>query len=457
MSAPSDTATKALQLNLDRSIYGTFAEIGAGQEVARWFFKVGASSGTVAKTMSAYDMQMSDAVYGDCDRYVSRSRTKQMLKIEYGVLCERLTELRGADTTFFALADTVRARGYKDTGECHGWMGVRFQAEPGGEANEILIHVRLLDDTNLAQQETLGILGVNLLYAAYHHRNDLEAMTDSLMDGLDKWRIEVDMLKVTGDAFASADNRLCALQLVLSGLTDAALLSKDGQVLQPSEEFYKRPILLQRGTFSPVTLVNMEMMASAQSNFERSIPDDARDPVEVFEITMNNLLSKTGEVDKSDFLRRASMLQACGKTVLISKFARFHRLAAYFARYRCAPVGIVLGLPLLESLFEDKWYEALDGGILESFGRLFKAGIRLYVYPVYDRETGEMRTLDEVRIPERNRHLFRHLFESGQIESLVGCGSEELRYTASEVREMQEKGDEKWKTLVPVPVAELLS
>ena len=456
MSSPTDTASKALQLNLDRSVYGTFAEIGAGQEVARWFFKVGASSGTVAKTMSAYDMQMSDAVYGECDRYVSRSRTTQMLEHEYGVLCDRLTELRGSDTTFFALADTVRARGYKDTGECHGWMGVRFQAEPGGKANEILIHVRLLDDTNIAQQEALGILGVNLLYAAYHHRCDLETLTDSLLDGLDKWRIEVDMLKVTGDAFASTDNRLCALQLVLSGLTDAALLSKDGGVLQPSEEFYKRPILLQRGTFCPVTLVNMEMMASAQSNFQRSIPDDAREPVEVFEITMNNLLSKTGEVDKTDFLRRASMLQACGKTVLISKFARFHRLAAYFARYRCAPVGIVLGLPLLESLFEDKWYDALDGGILESFGRLFKAGIRLYVYPVYDRETGELRTVEDIEIPEKNRHLFQHLYESGQIESLVGCGSEELRYTANEVREMQEQGDEKWKTLVPAPVAELL-
>ncbi|MDB4673247.1 TonB-dependent receptor [Verrucomicrobiales bacterium] len=456
MSAPTDTASKALQLNLDNSVYGTFAEIGAGQEVARWFFKVGASSGTVAKTMSAYDMQMSDAVYGECDRYVSRNRTTQMLEHEYGVLCDRLTELRGSDTTFFALADTVRARGYKDTGECHGWMGVRFQAEPGGKANEILIHVRLLDETNIAQQEALGILGVNLLYAAYHHRGDLETLADSLLDGLDKWRIEVDMLKVTGDAFASTDNRLCALQLVLSGLTDAALLSKDGGVLQPSEEFYKRPILLQRGTFCPVTLVNMEMMASAQSNFQRSIPDDAREPVEVFEITMNNLLSKTGEVDKTDFLRRASMLQACGKTVLISKFARFHRLAAYFARYRCAPVGIVLGLPLLESLFEDKWYEALDGGILESFGRLFKAGIRLYVYPVYDRETGEMRTVEDIEIPKNNRHLFQHLYESGQIESLVGCGSEELRYTANEVREMQEKGDEKWKTLVPAPVAELV-
>ncbi len=456
MSSPIDTSAKALRLNLDGSIYGTFAEIGAGQEVARWFFKVGASSGTVAKTMSAYDMQMSDAVYGDCDRYVSRSRIRQMLDHEYDILCERLTKLRGEETCFFALANTVRARGYKDTAECHGWMGIRFQAEPGGQANDILIHVRLLDDTNLAQQEALGILGVNLLHAAYYDRGDLETMTNALMDGLDKWRIEVDMLKVSGDAFAATDNRLCALQLVLSGLTDAALLSKDGGVLQPSEEFYKRPILLQRGTFSPVTLVNMEMMASAQGNFKRSIPADSREPVEVFEITMNNLLSKTGEVDKEDFLRRASMLQACGKTVLISKFARFHRLAAYFARYRCAPVGIVLGLPLLESLFDDKWYEPLDGGILESFGRLFKAGIRLYVYPVYDRETGEMRKVENAQIPHKNRHLFQHLYESGQIESLVGCGSEELRYTANEVREMLEQSNEKWKTLVPPPVAELV-
>jgi len=448
------TYEKAFGLNLNRSIYGTFAEIGAGQETGNWFFRVGASSGTIAKTMSAYDMTFSDEVYGPCGRYVSRARLGQMLDHEYDILVERLAAARGTDTTFFAFANTVRARGYQDTGECHGWAGIRFQACPGGETTEILMHVRMLDEKNADQQEALGIVGVNLVYGAFHYRDDLPTFVGSLTDNLEGNRIEVDMLKFEGAGCGEIDNRLCALQLVESGLASAALFNKEGEVLQPAEQFYKKPILLLRGSFDPVTHVHLDMLESARKPFVGRLDGDGDSGYEeIMEISMRNLLRSDGRIDHADFIRRADSLRTLGKAVLISDFARFHRAGAYLSRYTNQPVGIILGLPLLEQLFEEKWYTDLDGGILESFGRLFKHKIRLYVYPIIDADSGKLRSAEDTTIAPHLKHLFQHLFENRFIESLNGCNKNVAHQSSRDVAKMIGEDDPAWKNLVPKEVA----
>ena len=440
---------KALQINLDPSQYGTFAEIGAGQEVANWFFRASASAGTVAKTISAYDMTMSDAIYGKAKRYVSRERMSAMLKYEYDLMVERLSPERGDRTTFFSFANTVRARGYKDTGECHGWLGIKFQLKPQAEPCEILIHVRLLDLSNVDQMEALGIVGTNLIYAAFHYRDDLKKFADSLMDGLTRGRVEVDMLKFGGAGFEMIDNRLCQLQLVESGLTDAAMFLPNGEVVQPAEALYKKPLILLRGSFDPVTNLHMDMLEQARKEFRESLPEEQRDDtIELCEISMNNML-REGIVDHLGFIDRANALQALGKTVLISKCSEFHRIATYLNRYTSSPIGIVLSIGLLNELFKAKWSEDLAGGILESFGRLFKQELSLCVYPWKNRKTKAFVTAENFRAPEGLGHLYAHFCEQGLIRS-IPCGDDRLLdYTGRDVQRMIAEGDETWKSLVP--------
>ncbi len=449
------TYDKALRINLDEGKYGTFAEIGAGQEVANWFFRASGTAGTVAKTISAYDMTMSDAIYGKANRYVSRDRVSAMLKYEYDLLIERLGKKRGASSAFFCFSNTVRARGYKDTGECHGWLGVRLQLEPGGAPCQILIHVRLLDQENFDQMEALGIIGVNLIFAAFYHREHLAPFVESLMDGLTDDRVEVDMLKFSGDGFKGVDNRLCHLQLVASGLTDAAMFLPDGEVVQPAEALYKKPLILLRGSFDPVTNLHLDMLRQTRGEFQNHLPDDQREQtIELCEISMNNLLrndgpGRQGEVDHLAFLERADALQALGKTVLVSRCPEFHRIASYLSRYTSRPIGIVLSIGLLNELFKAKWSESLSGGILESFGRLFKHELSLYVYPWKNRKSGELVTADNFQTPENLDHLYQHFRQNGMIHP-IPCGSEDLlRYTGRDVQRMIAANDETWKSLVP--------
>lgn len=446
------TYDKALSINLDKAKYGTFAEIGAGQEVANWFFRASATAGTVAKTISAYDMTMSDAIYGKSNRYVSRDRVSAMLKYEYQLLLERLGEQRGADTTFFSFSNTVRARGYNDTGECHGWMGVRLQLKPGGPPCQIIIHVRLLDEENFDQMEALGIIGVNLIYAAFYHREHLSLFTESLMDDLGKDRVEVDMLKFSGEGFKMIDNRLCHLQLVTSGLTDAAMFLPDGEVVQPAEALYKRPIILLRGSFNPVMNLHLDMLKQTRKQFQASLGSQQRqETVELCEISMNNLLRKgsSDEVDHLAFLDRADALQALGKTVLVSRCPEFHRIATYLSRYTTSPIGIVLSIGLLNELFKEKWSENLAGGILESFGRLFKHELGLYVYPWRKRNSSALVTAENFKTSPEFTHLYQHFLENGMIHS-IPCGDEDLlKYTGRDVQRMIVGGQDLWKDLVP--------
>ena len=309
------TNQKALKINLDPMFYGTFAEIGAGQEVARWFFKVGAAAGTISKSMSAYDMAVSDAIYGRCKRYVSRERLQGMLDHEHGLNLERLQSARRDSTAFFAFANTVAARNYQGTNECHGWMGVKYQAHPRDDDSQIIIHVRMLDRENTdrySAQETLGIVGVNLLYGAFFLHHKPELLLESLLDNLTTQRIEIDMIEFSGIEFRYVDNRVMSLKLVQMGLSGAAMFGPSGEVLQPSEVLRKRPILVERGSFRPVTKVNIDMIQSARERFSSELGDESGQLVELMEITMRNLLA-TGKIDLTDFLARADMLAAAGK------------------------------------------------------------------------------------------------------------------------------------------------
>ncbi|GEP41163.1 hypothetical protein BGE01nite_04540 [Brevifollis gellanilyticus] len=447
------TLEKALRLNLAHRVYGTFAEIGAGQEIANWFFRAGGASGTVAKTMSAYDMTFSDEIYGKAQRYVSRQRMTAMLDHEYQIVQDRLAAKRGETTTFFALANTVRAKGFRDTKEeCHGWMGFRFQTDPKGPPSDIQLHVRLLDATNPLQAEALGILGVNLIYAAFHLRSTLSTFLESLMDDLNRWRIEIDMIDFSGPAFPAVnfEDRIVALQLVRSGLSDAALFGPDGQILQAADVLYKKPVFLSRGTFDPITRVNLDMLDRGIAHFKKDFGEESDGLMEICEITMHNLLCMDDcAVEYQNFLARADILQALGKNVLVSKYAEFHRLSSYLARYTQQPVGIVLGLPLFEELFNERWYVDLGGGLLEAVGRLFKNQVRLYVYPVGDPITGKLRTGALAKVQPHQAHLLSYLLETGSVRSISDCLEDCVFVSSANVRQMLREGNPEWKSFVP--------
>ncbi len=449
------THQKALKINLDASRYGTFAEIGAGQEVARWFFKVGAAAGTISKTMSAYDMAVSDAIYGKCDRYVSRPRLQAMLDYEHKLNIERLRVSRGDATSFFAFADTVSARNFKGTNECHGWMGVKFQAHPRDEDSQITIHVRMLDHENALQQEALGIVGVNLLYGAFFLHHKPEYLVESLLDNLSLERLEIDMIELSGIEFRHVDNRVMSLKLVQLGLSGAAMFGPSGEVLQPSAVLRKRPILVERGSFRPVTKVNIDMVESARAQFTEELGPDAPPVVEVMEITMRNLLA-SGSIDLRDFLARADVLAAVGKTVLISDFFEYYRLAAYLTRYTSYPIAITLGVASLRDLFNEQYYSGLEGGILEAFGKLFTKDLRVYVYPLRDTETGELKTVESVDLPDAIRSLYAHLVEHGRVRQLKSFDEGVLHIFSRDVLKRIKEGDSTWQGMVPEAVAKLI-
>jgi len=449
------THEKAVKINLDKRFYGTFAEIGAGQEVARWFFVVGGASGTLAKTISAYDMAFSDAIYGKGERYVSQVRLQNMLDYEFALLIERLNTKRGESTSFFVFADTVSARNYLGTNECHGWMGIKFQLQPGARSSEIIIHVNMLDKENLQQQEALGIIGVNLTYGAFYLHSEPEKLIASLIDGLSTARLEVDMIKFIGPYFSNVDNRLMSLQLVEKGLSNAALIGANGEVLQPSEVLHKKPILVERGSFRPVTHVNLDMLDGARCQFLRDAEVKQEEIVELMEITMRNLLT-TGAIDHRDFLARADTITAVGKMVLISNYAEYYKLAAYLQRYTKSRIGIVLGIPNLKELFDVKYYDALEGGILESFGRLFKNDLKLYVYPFLDASLDQLTTARDVEVPEHLVHLFKHLVESGYIEAIENYHREYLGIFSRAILAKIRDHDHSWEQMVPTEVADCI-
>lgn len=445
---------KAFEINMTKPIYGTFAEIGAGQEVARRFFYVGGAAGTVAKTISAYDMTFSDAIYGKSTRFVSKQRLGEMLDHEYGLLVERLDEKVGAEKTFFAFADTVAARSYKTQNESHGWMGIRFQSSPRTEPNEIVLHVRMLDATNQQQQEALGIVGVNLIHGAFFKRKDLRAFIASLTDDLDSSRIEIDMIRFSGPDFAMVDNRIMCLELVTQGLAQAVLFRGDGEVIQAADLFYHKPLLVQRGSFRPVTNVHRDMIECAHQMFLLEQDLQGEKPEVLHEITMKNLMS-SGSLDLQDFLDRIDMLGALGRNVLISNYGEYYRLIQYLRRYTDRPIGLPLGIPSLHEIFEEKYYGNLDGGILEGLGRLFKKGVRLYVYPT-KLEKGQIVEAAAFKVDESLRALYGYLLENRFIVPMVGCKLDYLGVNSAKTLANLQQGEGDWEEMVPREVATII-
>jgi hypothetical protein len=451
-----DTHHKAVQINLDKTKYGTFAEIGAGQEVARWFFRVGGAAGTIAKSISAYDMTVSDAIYGASGRYVSRQRVETMLSYEYHLMNERLAASRGENTRFFVFADTVATKSYTRKDDWHGWMGIRFQPAPGAEPSQIILHVSLLDRETVLQQEAIGILGVNLIHAALYGSDPI-ALVRSLLDDLSNERIEIDLIDFSGPGFAQVDNRLMILELVHCGLSEAAMFMADGKVVQPAEAFYKRPVLVLRGRFRPVTNVVVDMLQHSLAQFLREPANQGEDVLVVTEMTLRHL--QEGEaLGHRDFLDRVDLLRTLGKPVMISNFGEYYRLANYLHRYTTKLTGLVMGVPTLREIFDEKYYTHLAGGILESFGRMFKNDLKLYVYPFLDSQINSVVTAQDLRVAPKLQHLYQHLLDNQYIQPIRDYKPEFLstfNLSRDVFRRLQE-GDPTWVDDVPANVALLI-
>lgn len=451
------TQEKALRINLSRAIYGSFAEIGAGQEVAANFFKVGGASGTIAKTMSAYDMKFSDAIYGVCERYVCEDRLIQMLDHEYKLLPERLPH-RITETRFFAFADTVEVLNFERTNNGHGWIGLRFQLIPEGPVNDCVVHVKMHDNDPIQQQVSLGILGVNMIFACMFMK-DPEQIINSLLDGLTSKRMEVDMFRLSGPDFKHLDNRLMALKLVKNGLTKAAMFGPDGTVMQPSEALYKKNVLALRGRFRPVTHVNVDMLLASRRHFKKE-PDVERSRLVVLtELTLNDL-SSNGQIDEKDFLHRAEIICSLGQTVLISNYFEYYRLVEYLSKItKGKKIGLVLGIYALQKIFEEKTYDNLRGGILESFASLFGTNVKLYIYPALRSLDGdELFTLThfENDLPDKLKSLFRYLMDNNKLEDVKNANVSNLNIISDNVLAMIKRGEAGWEKFVPSKVEDAI-
>lgn len=470
------TNQKALAVNLDLRYYGTFAEIGAGQEVARYFFQAGGAAGTIAKSMSAYDMKFSDAIYGKSTRYVSKERLQKMLDHEFMLLEQRLDEARGADTCFFVFANTVSAKSFKGGNECHGWLGMRFQLSPRGEKNDIFLHVRMLDKTNVDQQTALGVVGVNLLYAALFYRDDMTRFIESFEDNIGVERIEVDMFECHGPDFKHVNNRILSLKLVEQGLTQAVMFGPNDSILQPSEALYKKAVLVERGSFRPITKVNMDMLECASAQFLQEPSVQGENVMTLLEITMNNLLSTGCSFD--DLLMRVDILNQMGHPVLVSNYSEYFRLSSYIRQYTKNMIGLVLGINLLLEIFNEVYYKNLPGGIMEACGRLFKENTRLYIYPIkgfmYNHYLGRQNKdfvdhLDtkefaadtlihaqNLQLQPNLRSLYAYLLENHYIESIVGFNPAYLDLSSKSVFDKVSRREPNWEHLIPYEAAQII-
>jgi hypothetical protein len=450
-----ETEQKALELNLDESIYGTFAEIGAGQEVARYFFQVGAAAGTIAKTMSAYDKIYSDEIYGPepKGRYVCESRLNKMLDHEYELLRARLKQERPG-TKFFVFADTVAAINYQRTIRGNGWLGLRFQLQPDKEPNELILHVRMFDNDSQLQAQAIGILGVNMIYGCHYYYEDPVEMLRSMMDNLSD-RIQIDMIHLTGPDFSEVDNRLLTLKLVQHGLSKVAMFGPDGKGLHPSEFLYRKSVMVVRGSFRPATRVNMDMIATGFAQFREEPEVDSRKTYLLTEITVGNL-SAEGPVDDRDFLDRVTLLNALGQTVMVSSLEDHEGLNRYLYEQKVPLLGMVIGVRELLELISKKFYDHQDGSLLGAFGSLFTKGVRIYAYPALQEGSGELMTSENLPVPEGVRFIYRHLVDAGHIVDIAKPDVDHLHIFSKEVFRMIQAGEKGWEPMVPKKVAQLI-
>ena len=452
-----ETEPKALEINLDQSIYGTFAEIGAGQEVARHFFQVGGAAGTIAKTMSAYDKIYSDRIYGpeDSGRYVCESRLYKMLDHEYDLLESRLQTER-PNTLFFAFADTIAAINYHRTINGDGWLGIRFQLEPGGGTNDLVIHVSMLDNDNRLQQQAVGILGVNLIYACFRYHTDPETMVISLLDGL-HGRAKIDMIRLTGPDFDAVNNKLLSLYLVKHHLTEMAMFGPEGKNVHASEFLYKKYLMVVRSSFRPPTLTHLDMLKKSYKQFKNHPEVAANNTFILAEIPLDSLCKPgKNEPDEKDFLDRATLLNALGYTVILSSCADHQRMLHYFSDFKIRQLAVVLEAHKLLDLINQKYYQNLDGRLIAAFGELFTHEVRVYTYPSLQEGSPELMTAHTLPIPEGVKFLYRHLLDNQQIVDIEDSDPQVLNIFTKQVYDMLRDATPGWEKMVPPKVAKLI-
>jgi len=451
------TKDKALKINLNRNIYGTFAEIGAGQETVRNFFRAGGASGTIAKAMSAYDKDFSDAIYGveNDKRYVTENRLKKMLTHEVDLIEDRLSRSKHPDKIFFSYANTVTTIDFAKKFKGHGWVGVKFQLDPLEGYNEIVLHIRFKENDARLQQETLGVLGVNLIYGAFYMNDNPKALLASFYDHLDKDQIEIDMVNFSGPRFAYVDNRLMSLHLVKNGMTDAVMFGPDGNNLLPAQELYKKNILTLRGSFRPVTKVNMDMFEKSKELFCKEKRVDKEKTRVIFEITLSNLRAQ-GEIDEKDFLDRAELLCSLGQTVMITNFQEYYKLVEYYSEFTKKRMGLTMGIYNLIQIFDEKYYRNVSGGILEAFGKLFHRDLKVYLYPLKDRENGGIINCDNVKVHPRLKEMYKYFKFNGKFIDIVDYDPAYLEIFSRKILTMIKEGESGWEDLLPEGVSEII-
>jgi len=280
-------------------------------------------------------------------------------------------------------------------------------------------------------------------------------LISSLRENLPPGRIEVDMIKFSGPGFQSVDNRLMSLQLVSQGLTNAVMFKADGETVQPAEVFYKKAILVERGSFRPVTYATNDMLDGARRVFLTQCDCSEEELVVLMEMTLENLLAG-GQLDHADFLARVDILRALGRTVLISKFGEYYRLAGYLFRYTNKPIGLVMGVPSLIEILNEKYYANLEGGILEALGRMFKGGLKLYVYPMIDEASGKIISATQIKVAPNLRSLFRYLIDNQYVQEIAEYHPEYLRIHPPDVLAKVRSGDSNWERMVPPEVAHII-
>jgi len=447
---------KALAINLDQNIYGSFAEIGAGQEVSANFFAAGGASGTIALTTSAYDMKISDSVYGASKRYVAEPRLMTMIDREYSTLVEKLDH-RKKETKFFSFANTVEVLNYYKTNKGHGWLGLRFQSKPESAPSDIVLHVVMLDNDGLMQQKALGRVGVNLIYGAHHYADQPEVFINSLLDGIGRGRIEIDMIRFTGPDFEHVDNRLMSMLLVKNGLTDAAMFGPDGEVLQASTALYKKNILVLRGRFRPITHVNLDMLKMGLKEFRKEEDVEIERLQVLFELTLKDL-SAEGKIDEKDFLDRVDIIGSLGYTVMISNYQKYYTLVSYLSdSVRNRKIGVILGVENIKQIFDPQYYGKLKGGLLEAYGILFGRNVKLYVYPSLAGEDEDLNRLSNLKLDaESNYHLIDYLKAQGKVEQIRCSNRDILHIISDEVVQLIKDQQPGWEFMVPSIVANMI-
>ncbi len=449
------TEEKALKINLTQDIYGCFAEIGAGQEVVANFFRAGGSSGTIAYSQSAYDMKVSDSMYGEASRYVCEERLVTMLETEYETMKFRLPE-KYKQSRFFSFCNTVESLNYHKTNQGQGWVGIRFQLDLNSPPNDIILHIKMHDIGNKAQQESLGILGVNLIHAAYFLNHDLDKFLDGLVYRLPRDRMEIDMIRVSGPAFENTDNRVIALNLVKRGMTDATMFDLCGNVLQPATALYKKNILLMRGRFRPVTKVHIDMIHNGLSHFLKEEEVDEDNVCVVFELTLKDLTADGKILDK-DFVDRAELLGSLGYTVMISNYLKHYKMVDYLASIaKEKKMGVILGVYNLHSIFDERYYDNLPGGLLEAFGKGFGHNIKMFVYPAIDVETGDLYSLENLRIPNKLNGLLQYMKDNDKLEAIEEYDPKLLSIMSDDVLSKIKANASNWEEDVPDQVVKAI-